>query len=101
MSSGTRISASEVAHQSLQFTRHPASLAPFSNLDARAPPGHQHSGLERSGLPQVWERFQQREIRLAVRSDADHAERVAMTEIGPGAVAHDEEPAPDPLRRVD
>src|SRR2546427_352792 len=101
MSSGTRVSAPEIAHQSLQLARQPASLAPFSNLDARAPPGHQDRGLELSRLPQIRERLQQREIRLAVRGDADHAQRVAMTEIGPGAVAHDEEPAPDPLRRVD
>src|SRR5688572_24667600 len=100
MSSGTRVLTPEFAYQSLQLAWQPARLASGFNLDARAPSGHQHV-LERGGVPQVRERLQQGKVRLAVGSDAHHAQRVAVTQVGPGAVPHDEQPAADALRGVD
>src|SRR5881628_4065191 len=101
MSSGTHVSASEVAHQSLQFAWEPASLATGLNLDAGTPPGYQHRRLECGRLPQIRDGLQQREVGVAIRSDGHHAQRIAMAQIGPGAVAHDEESPAYALRRVD
>src|SRR5437879_2216293 len=92
--------SAEVSHQPLQFTGVPPRLPTSLNLDARAPSGHQHRRLERGCLPEIRERLEQREVRVTIRSDADYAQRVAMAQVGPGAVAHDEKPAADPLSRI-
>src|SRR5207249_3551126 len=94
-------SAPEFAHQSLQFTWQPAGLTPFSNLDARTPPGHEHRRLERGRVPQVRQGIEQGEIGVAIGRDRDDAQRVAMPEVGPRAVAHDEEATSHALRWID
>src|SRR5437667_9599707 len=94
-------SSAKLSHQALQFTGVPPCLSTRSNFDARVPPGHQDRRLERGRLPQIWEEFQQGEVCLAIWRDADHVQRVAVAEVGPRAVAHDEEPAADALGGVD
>src|SRR6266513_6382040 len=93
--------APKLPHESLQFILSQRSLATGSNLEAHAPSGHQHAGFQRGHLAEVGKSLQNREVRVAIGSDADDAQRVAVTEVGPYAVSHDEQPAANPLCWID
>src|SRR6267378_2532527 len=101
MSSGTDGLTPECAHESLQFARLPVRLASRFNLDARMASGYQHAGAEPHRGRQIGHRVQQREVGVAVWRYRDDVERIAVTEVGPRAVAKNEQPSPDALRWTD
>src|SRR5213592_724187 len=86
----------EVAHECRELARRPFSFTAGCNLDARAASGDQNRGLECGGLDQLGERSKQRKVRVAERRDRDHPQRVAVRDVGPGAVAPHEYPTTDP-----
>src|SRR5438477_11255803 len=98
---GTDVLTPECAHESLQFARLPVRLSSRFNLDAGAPPSYQHAGAKPGGRRQIGQGVQQREVRIAVWRHGDHVQGIAMTEIGPRAVAKNEQPSADALRGID
>src|SRR5438093_4027236 len=86
----------EVAHECRELARRPFSLTAGCNLDASATSGDQNRRLERGGLRQLGERSEERKVRVAERRDRDHAQRVAVRDVRPGAVAPHEDPPTDP-----
>src|SRR5216684_4939626 len=101
MSSGTDGLTPECAHESLQFACLPVRLTSRFNLDARMASCYQDAGAEPHRRRQIGHRVQQREVGVAVRRYRDDVERIAVTEVGPRAVAKNEQPSPDALCGTD